>query len=109
MEFVWDYPGELVPEVQNQSGFYWSKRQWVAVASAGPYAKLHLVCTMPAPTTQYINKLKLIHVNNGMEVARCGSMVKGEQLLIWECEYKILSCRYCCVLCTDIHCCYVVC
>jgi len=22
----------------NQSGFYWSKRQWVAVASAGPYA-----------------------------------------------------------------------
>ena len=26
----------------NQSGFYWSKRQWVAVASAGPYASLHL-------------------------------------------------------------------
>jgi len=26
----------------NQSGFYWSKRQWVAVASAGPYARLHL-------------------------------------------------------------------
>ena len=24
------------------SGFYWSKRQWVAVASAGPYASLHL-------------------------------------------------------------------
>ena len=23
-------------------GFYWSKRQWVAVASAGPYARLHL-------------------------------------------------------------------
>jgi len=23
-------------------GFYWSKRQWVAVASAGPYASLHL-------------------------------------------------------------------
>ena len=22
--------------------FYWSKRQWVAVASAGPYASLHL-------------------------------------------------------------------
>jgi len=28
---------------ENQSGFYWSKRQWVAVASAGPYANLHLV------------------------------------------------------------------
>jgi len=26
----------------NQSGFYWSKRQWVAVVSAGPYASLHL-------------------------------------------------------------------
>ena len=24
------------------SGFYWSKRQWVALASAGPYASLHL-------------------------------------------------------------------
>jgi len=30
--------------------FYWSKRQWVAVASAGPYANLHLAfwqITMP--------------------------------------------------------------
>ena len=27
---------------KNQSRFYWSKRQWVAVASAGPYASLHL-------------------------------------------------------------------
>ena len=27
---------------KNQSGFYWSKRQWVAVSSAGPYASLHL-------------------------------------------------------------------
>ena len=35
----------------NQSGFYWSKRQWVAAASAGPYASLHLAPndTMPAP------------------------------------------------------------
>ena len=40
--FVRDYPGEPVPERENQSGFYWSKRQWVAVASAGPYASLHL-------------------------------------------------------------------
>ena len=35
-------PSEPVPERQSQSGFYWSKRQWVAVASAGPYANLHL-------------------------------------------------------------------
>ena len=27
---------------KNQSGFYWSKRQWVAVASARPCASLHL-------------------------------------------------------------------
>ena len=27
---------------KGQSGFYWSKRQWVAVASARPYASLHL-------------------------------------------------------------------
>ena len=26
----------------NQSGFYWSTRQWMAVTSAGPYASLHL-------------------------------------------------------------------
>ena len=25
-----------------QKGFYWSKRQWVPAASAGPYASLHL-------------------------------------------------------------------
>ena len=40
--FFLDYPGEPVPERWNQSGFYWSKRQWVAVASAGLYASLHL-------------------------------------------------------------------
>jgi len=39
---------------KNQSGIYWSKRQWVAVASAGPYASLHLArrsrqITTPAP------------------------------------------------------------
>ena len=37
-----DYVGGLVPERSNQSEFYWSKRQWVAAASAGPYASLHL-------------------------------------------------------------------
>jgi len=39
------YPG--LPEWASArkvkpSGFYWSKRQWVAVASAGPYASLYL-------------------------------------------------------------------
>ena len=36
-------PGSAGARKVNQSGFYWSKRQWVAVASAGPYASLHLV------------------------------------------------------------------
>ena len=41
---------------KNQSGFYWSKRQWVAVASAGPYASLHLAPDIQPhqyPTTQF--------------------------------------------------------
>ena len=37
-----DCPDEPVPEKLNQCGFYWSKRQWVAEASGGPYASLHL-------------------------------------------------------------------
>jgi len=36
-------PGWAGTRKVNQSGFYWSKWQWVAVASAGPYASLHLV------------------------------------------------------------------
>jgi len=36
------FPGLPEWEMQNQSGFYWNKRQWVAVASAGLYASLHL-------------------------------------------------------------------
>jgi len=42
---------------QNQSRFYWSKRQWVAVASAVPYANRHLChrqITTPAPTTWFL-------------------------------------------------------
>jgi len=37
-------PCRLCPmsRYQNQSEFYWSNEQWVAVASAGPYANLHL-------------------------------------------------------------------
>ena len=35
-------PGWAGTRKVNQSGFHWSKRQWVAVASAWPYASLHL-------------------------------------------------------------------
>jgi len=44
-----DYPREPVPETaaandpdRGQAGFYWSKRQWVAVESTRPYVSLHL-------------------------------------------------------------------
>ena len=41
--FVRDYPGEPVPEGLNHSGFYYSRDDRVAVASAGPYgSQLHL-------------------------------------------------------------------
>ena len=34
--FFRDYLGEPDPERQNQSGFYWSNRQWVAFSEKGP-------------------------------------------------------------------------
>jgi len=40
--FVRDYLGEPVPERIRPVWIYWCKRQWVAVASSGPYANLHL-------------------------------------------------------------------
>ena len=44
-------PGWANTKRWNQSGFYSNNRQWVAVASAGPYASLHLApdTTTPAP------------------------------------------------------------
>jgi len=39
-----------VSQYQNQSGFYWSKRQWVVVTSVGPYASLHLTPDKHAST-----------------------------------------------------------
>ena len=41
---------------KKQSGFYWSKREWVAVASDGAYASLHLApdrWPRQHPTTQF--------------------------------------------------------
>jgi len=32
---------------RHQKWFYWSKRRWVAVASAGPYASPHLALRLP--------------------------------------------------------------
>ena len=47
--FVRDYPGKPVPERKNQSGFYWSKRQWVAVGS-----DIHWVLCKSAPSSSQI-------------------------------------------------------
>jgi len=38
-------------KVKPQSKFYWSKRQWVAVTSAGPYASLHLTPQIDSHTS----------------------------------------------------------
>ena len=49
-------PGWAGSRKVNKSGFYWSKRQWVAVASAGPHASLHLAPDRQPcqhPTTQF--------------------------------------------------------
>jgi len=35
-------PGWASIRKTKQSGFHWSKRRWMAVASSGPYANLHL-------------------------------------------------------------------
>jgi len=48
-------PGWAGTRKVNQSGFYWSKRQWVAVASAGLYTSLQLAPDRKPrqhPTTQ---------------------------------------------------------
>jgi len=42
LDFIQDYPYSQMSRYQNQSGFYWSKIQWVTVASAGQYANLTL-------------------------------------------------------------------
>ena len=49
-------PGWAGTRKVSQSGFYWSKRQWAAVASAGPHASLHLAPDRQPhqhPTTQF--------------------------------------------------------
>ena len=43
----------------NQSGFYWSKRQWVAVASAGPYAVVKVVRRIRWHYTTTILRLRI--------------------------------------------------
>ena len=53
-------PGWAGTRKVNQSGFYWSQRQWVAVASSGPYASLHLAPSRSPrqhPTTQFFYRL----------------------------------------------------
>ena len=42
--FFRDYLGEPDPERQNQSGFYWSNRQWVAFSEKGPLNGRVCVC-----------------------------------------------------------------
>jgi len=76
---VQDYPGLPVPERSNQSGFYWGKRQWVAVASAGPYACLHLApdrLSMPAPHhSVFTGRMPFLPPNQQRKSTECTSTV----------------------------------
>ena len=56
----------------NQSGFYWSKRQWVAAASAGTYASLHL-----APNRHHASTPPLSFLQAGCPSCRPTNSVKA--------------------------------
>jgi len=59
---------------------YWSKRQWVAVASAGPYANLHLAPGINHASTPPLHQI-FVHDN-------CGG---GSVLLWWHCNTLCIS------------------
>jgi len=103
-------------KVKNQSGFYWSKRQWVVVASAGPYASLHLVSDRwpcQHPTTQFLqagcpscrptNSVKALKAKNSQMTLTSLSVcciniridiLSTTRVYVWSSYvYKALSCK----------------
>jgi len=85
MPFFQDYPGEPVQERSNQSGFYWSKRQLVAVASAGPYASLHLAPDRQPhqhPTTLFLQAgCPSCHPTNSVKALKAISSVQLDYIV----------------------------
>ena len=77
-------PGWAGTRKVNQSGFYWSKRQWVAVASAGPYASLHL-----APDRHHASTPPLSFLQAGCPSCRPTNSVKA--LKAWYCMVNVDS------------------
>ena len=67
--FVRDYPGKLVPEryLVKSIWIYRSKWHWVAVASAGPYANLHLasdnIKALKAKSTKSLQSIAIIFIS----------------------------------------------
>jgi len=85
-------PGSAGTRKVNQSGFYWSKRQWVAVASARPYASLHIALdrTTPAPHhSVFTDRMPLLPPNQPRQ--------STEGTFILHCSYyrgtKTMTCR----------------
>ena len=87
-------PGWAGTRKVNQSGFYWSKRQWVAVASAGPYASLHLAPDRQPhqhPTTHFLQaRCPSCHPTNSVKALKelcvatsCGIQRKDEGIFQW--------------------------
>ena len=76
---------------KTQSRFYWSKRQWVAVASAGPYASLYL-----APVRQPHQHPTALFLQAG-----CPSCHPTNSIKALSCRNNIL---FACELLSFVHC-----
>ena len=76
------------------SGFYWSKRQWVAVASAGPYASLHLTADRQPrqhPTTQTLAITQAI-THSAMWLLLLGS--SSVCMFVADCDLAFVVCYF---------------
>ena len=65
-------------EEDKKFQFYWSKRQWVAVASAGPYASLHLAPDWQPhqhPTTLFFYQPDALPAVQPTASKHCGTII----------------------------------
>ena len=79
-------------ERQNQSGFYWSKRQRVASASAGPYASLHLSPDSHASTPP------LSFLQAGCPSCHQTNSVKALKAFVMYMAFNFIDCETCSLL-----------
>ena len=91
-------PGWAGTRMVNRSGFYWSKRQWVAVASAGLYASLctslqtnNHASTPPlrflqagCPSCRPTNSVKALKAHKVQKITRKGTQLTTQK---WANQY----------------------